>query len=149
MPDHNNPKWYHLDKRTLSNLIIVCAGILLYLGLTHLPQVKQSVGFIFGVLSPFVGGFVIAYLLNTPVNFFEKKVYHKYKMSRVFAVITVYLIVLAIIYFLLQLLLPQVGDSLRQLMSNLTYYLNNLDRMVRELTQQFHLEEDTIGLFAA
>jgi len=145
VPDHNNPKWYHLDKRTLSNLIIVCAGILLYLGLTHLPQVKQSVGFIFGVLSPFVGGFVIAYLLNTPVNFFEKKVYHKYKMSRVFAVITVYLIVLAIIYFLLQLLLPQVGDSLRQLMSNLTYYLNNLDRMVRELTQQFHLEEESLA----
>lgn len=145
VPNQEKKKWYQLDSRALSNLVVVCAGILLYLGLTHLPQVKQVIGSVFDVLAPFVGGFVIAYLLNAPVNFFEQKIYGRYKPKRVLAVITVYLIVLAILLFLLQLLLPQMGDSLRQLMNNLTYYLSNLDRMVRDLTQQFHLEGEGLS----
>lgn len=133
-------KWYQLDSRTLSNLIVVCVGILLYLVLTHLPQVKSLVGDILDVFAPFIGGFIIAYLLNPPVNFFEKKVFQEKKGSRGLAVVTVFFIALVIISFLLKLVLPQVGDSLRQLLNNLTYYLSNLDRMVRELTQKFHME---------
>ena len=102
-------KWYHLDSRGLSNLIVVCVGVILYLGLTHLPQVRMAIDSFLSVLSPFIGGFMIAYLLNTPTNFFEQKVYHKFRHRRVLSILTVFLIALAIILVLLQLVLPQVG----------------------------------------
>ena len=140
MSQQEKKKWYQLDSRALSNLVIVCVGILLYLGLTHLPQVRQTVRSVVNVFTPFIAGFVIAYLLNTPVDFFEEKVFQKFRGKRALSIVTVFLIALAVIAILLQLILPQVGDSIRQLFSNLSIYLNNLTSMVQDLTQRFHLE---------
>lgn len=140
MTDPDKKKWYQLDSRALSNLVVVCIGVLLYLGLTHFPRVKATVSSVLDVLAPFIVGFVIAYLLNTPVDFFEREIYGKYRKKRGMAIITVYLIAVAVIAILLQLILPQVGDSVRQLLSNLTAYLGNLDQTVQGLIQRFHLE---------
>jgi len=138
--EQGKKKWYQLDSRAISNLVVVCAGILLYLGLTHLPQVKAAIGSVVNVFTPFIAGFVIAYLLNTPVDFFERTVYQKCRGKRALSIITVFLIALAVIAVLLQLVLPQVADSIRQLFSNLTGYLNNLYQRVQELIQRFHME---------
>lgn len=142
--DQKQNKKFPLDGRNLSNLIIVCTGIAFYLVLTHLPQVKQLLGTIWGVISPLVGGFVIAYLLNTPVAFFKEKVYASRKQRLGLSILTVYLLALALVVLLLQLVLPQVGDSLLQLLSNLTTYLGNLSKMVQELTQVLHVEGDAL-----
>ena len=133
-------KWYQLDSRGLSNLIVVCAGILLYQGLTHFTQVRDAIQGFVNVLAPFILGFVIAYLLNTPVDFFERTVYQKYRKKRTFAIVTVYLLALAVIAILLQLIFPQVADSIRQLFNNLSGYLSNLNQMVHDLVLRFHLE---------
>ena len=66
-------KWYRLDSRTISNLAVVCIGIALYLGLTHLYQVRAAINGVLNVLSPFIAGFVLAYLLNAPTDFFQKR----------------------------------------------------------------------------
>ncbi len=148
MPDLEKKPWYKLDGKGITNLIVVCAGIMLYLGLTHLPQVKTAVGTVLDVLSPFILGFVIAYLLNTPVDFFEREVYGNCKGKRALAIVTVFAISLAVIAVLLQLVLPQVADSVRQLFNNLTTYLSNLDAMVRDLTLRFHLEGEGLANLA-
>lgn len=140
MPYGGNRKWYQLDSKALSNLIVVCVGILLYQGLTHFAQVRNVIQGFFDVISPFVLGFVIAYLLNTPIDFFEEKVYKKLKAKRTLSIVTVYFIAVAIICILLQLILPQVVDSIRQLLNNLSLYLSNLNQMVQALIQRFHLE---------
>lgn len=145
MTEQEKRRWYQLDSRALSNLVVVCMGILLYLGLTHLPQVRATVASVLDVFTPFIAGFVIAYLLNTPVDFFERKVYHGFKGKRALSIVTVFLIAVVVIAVLLQLILPQVADSIRQLFSNLTIYLNNLTRMVQDLTQRFHLEGEGLS----
>lgn len=124
----------------MSNLIVVCTGILLYQGLTHFTQVRGAIQGFVNVLAPFILGFVIAYLLNTPVDFFERTVYQKYKKKRTLAIVTVYLLALAVIAILLQLIFPQVADSIRQLFNNLSGYLSNLNQMVQDLVLRFHLE---------
>lgn len=133
-------KWYQLDGRSLSNLVVVCVGILLYLGLTHLPQVRGAIRSFLTVISPFIFGFVIAYLLSTPTNFFERKVYRRFKCRRGLSILTVFLLAVAVIAFLLQLVLPQVFDSIFNLMNNMSYYLENLDQLVGEIVRRFDLE---------
>lgn len=140
MPEPEKKKWYQLDSRGLSNLIVVMVGILFYLCLTHLPQVRKAVGELLGVVAPFIAGFAIAYLLNTPVDFFERTLYRNCKGRRGLSIATVFAIAVAVIAILLQLVLPQVGDSIRQLFNNLAGYLSNLDTMVGDLTTRFHLE---------
>lgn len=147
--DNKKQKWYQLDSRTISNLVIVCIGILLYLALTHLPQVRRAIDGFLDVMAPFIGGFVLAYLLNAPTDFFQKKVYKNCRQSRLLAIVTVYLIALAVILLLLQLVLPQVADSIFSLVSNLSIYLGNLTRMAQELIQYFHLEGDELSTLVA
>lgn len=137
-------RWYRLDSRGISNLVVVCSGILLYLGLTHLTQVKAVIDDFLNVLFPFIAGFIIAYLLNSPANFFEKQVYKGRKKARILAIVTVFAITLIIIVILLNLILPQVGDSLFRLLSNVSYYLKNLDDMVQQLFQKLDQKNDVI-----
>lgn len=147
--DDSPRKWYRLDCRSLSNLLVVCTGILLYLGLTHLPQVKAAVKQFLDVFTPFIAGFAIAYLLNTPTNFFEREIYSDCAHKRILAIITVYVIALLALMVLLQLILPQVGASIMSLASNLSYYLDNLNQMVLELMQRFNVEwEGLSGIMA-
>ncbi len=147
--DEKKKKWYQLDSRSLSNLLVVCAGILLYLLLTHLPQARAAVRDFLDVLAPFISGFVIAYLLNTPTNFFQRKVYAKFRHGRILAIVTVYLLALLVIVVLLQLILPQVAGSIVSLVNNLSTYLDNLNRMVQDLVQRFDLEiEGLSGLMS-
>ena len=124
--------------------MVVCSGILLYLGLTHLTQVKAVIDGFLNVLFPFIAGFIIAYLLNSPANFFEKQVYKGIKKARILAIVTVFAITLIIIVILLNLILPQVGDSLFRLLSNVSYYLKNLDDMVQQLFQKLDQKLETL-----
>ena len=147
MPEHKKEKWYHLDGRGLSNLIVVCVGILLYLGLTHLPQVQASVTSFMNVLSPFIGGFVIAYLLNSPAKFLARTVFGRLpkRWQTICSVVAVYLLSFAVILILLQLILPQLVDSVTTLAGNLSGYLGNLNALVQTLIERFHLEGEGIG----
>lgn len=144
MPEHDRHKWYELDGKSLSNLIVVCLGVTFYLLLTHLPQVRTAVGQFLGVISPFLIGFVIAYLLHGPANFFEQKVYHRIEKDSVrrgFSIVAVYLITVILIVILLQLVIPQLVDSISGLANNLQGYMENLDRIVNTLIQTFHLDD--------
>ena len=126
--DNNRRKWYSLDSRGLSNLLVVCAGMLLYLTLTHIPQVKETLRGLMNILSPFVVGFSIAFLLNAPINFFERTVFHKLRCRRALSIITVYLIALLCIVILLLLVIPQILNSAASLAGSISSYVMELDR---------------------
>ncbi len=140
--EENRGKWYQLDRRSLSNLVVICVGVLLYQGVTHIAQIKAVLYEIMSVLQPFIVGFVIAYLLNTPINYCEKKLFQKFKNPRIPSLITVYLIALVAIAVLLQLIIPQVGDSVANLIGNLSSYLENVNVMAQDIIERFHLEEE-------
>ena len=93
-----------------------------------------------GILSPFIAGFAIAYLLNTPMDFFERRVYRNFKRKRGLSVLTVYLLALVVVVILLNLILPQVIESIVALGSNMSTYLSNLNLFVQDLIDQYHLE---------
>lgn len=133
-------KWYQLDKRSLSNLVVICVGVLLYQGVTHFAQIKATFYTFMDVLQPFIIGFVVAYLLNTPINYCEKKLFQKFDNPRMPALIFVYFIALVAIGVLLQLIVPQVGASVASLIENLSSYLENVSVMAQNLIERFHLE---------
>ncbi len=144
MPEHEREKkkWFILDGRSISNLVVVMAGILFYLGLNHFGLVQEKINMVLGVLSPFITGFAIAYLLNTPMNFFERKLYHKLRYRRVLSILTVYLLALVVVAVLLNLILPQVVESIMALLQNFNSYVDNFNRILQDLAEQFNLEGD-------
>ena len=138
-------KPWPLDTRTVSNLIVVLVGILFYFLLYRFGEVREKISMVAGVLSPFIVGFVIAYLLNTPTTFFEEKVFHRQKHGRTLAIVTVYLLAAAFLAILLNLILPQVWNSAVELVNNMSGYMRGLDALVQEIINRFNLEGEGIN----
>ena len=110
MSDEENrdkKKWYILEGHFISQLVVLLIAILFYVGLSHFDVITVRIKMFMKVLSPFIAGFAIAYLLNTPMCFFERKLYANNKHKRVFAITTVYLLALAVVVILLNLIIPR------------------------------------------
>ncbi len=132
-------RFHIFNRRMLSNLMIVLIGILFFLFLSNLNDVGRVIGDVISIISPFLWGIFIAYLLNTPTQFFMRKVYKKFHFKRAFSITTVYLIALILIGVIVALIVPQVINSAVTLVNNLPIYMNNLDTMITNLT-------DTLGI---
>lgn len=133
-------KPWPLDSRTVSNLIVVIVGILVYVGLSHFGAVREKLDMFLSVLSPFIVGFVIAYLLNSPMHFFEQRVFKNGIWGRALSILLVYLLALAVLAVLVVLILPQVVESVRALVNNASVYFNNLNAMLSDLSERLNLE---------
>lgn len=131
---------HSFDSKLISNLIIVLIGILFYVALSNLGEIRNRVNQFLDVLTPFFVGFVAAYLLNVPVEFFESKVYKRLRWKRGLAIGSVYLLVFAVLFLLLALVVPQVINSIVVLVSNMGAYLDNLSTWADELAENFELE---------
>lgn len=144
MPDKDEKqKWYILDRHARSTLLVILLAILFYVGLIHFDAVCAWVGMIFGVVSPFVGGFAVAYMLNTPVCFFDRlyrKNLPRFKHSWVLAILTVYLLALLVLAVLLNMILPQIVQGVMDLAGNMEGYIAHLNELLDELIQRYNLE---------
>ena len=143
--DRGKKKWYILEGNHISLLLVLLIAISFYVGLTHFDVISIRVKMFMNVLSPFIAGFAIAYLLNTPMCFFERSVYRNLKYRRVLSITTVYLLALTVLVILLNLIIPQVVQSVKDLAGNMQTYMKSLDQLVQTLTEQFDLDAESIN----
>lgn len=135
-------KFWSLDAKAISNLVVVLVGILFYVLLMNFGAVREKIAMVFGVIKPFVAGFAVAYLLNSPVRFFEEKVYRKLRWKRGLAITTVYVLAVIVLAILIDMILPQVLESVVALINNIEGYLSNLNTLIDSLVTRFDLGND-------
>lgn len=147
-------KWPVFDERTISNLFVVLVGILFYVAMVNFGALKEKASGVLSIFTPFIAGFVIAYLLTPPVKFFESRVYQKVKARKGISVLTVYLLALALVALLLNIVIPQVGESFMTLVGNMSIYTGNWNSFVtnalenetvQSILEVLHIEEDSIS----
>ena len=70
----------NLEKRELKKYILLISyAILFYYVITNFSSVLRVVSTSFGILSPFIMGFALAFILNKPFIGFRDKVFIKLK----------------------------------------------------------------------
>lgn len=121
------------------------ALILVYKGLDNYDSVMNGIKGLMNVLSPFIVGIFIAYLLYMPARKFEEwfnKVKIKFirKRSRALSVITVYLIILAIIIVLFSCIMPIVFGSIADFLNNLQGYITSAAENYNKLPEDSFLK---------
>ena len=97
------------------------------------------------VLAPLVIGCVIAYLCNPFLKFYEYVVFRKMGKSNLRRVLSLLLTVLTffgILAVVIALIVPELIDSIRQLVNNYEYYLNHLLSFVQTIINRFQLNLD-------
>jgi len=131
------------SKQVLSNLTVVAFGILLYLALANFDAVSAAVGNFVSVLSPFIAGITIAYLLNMPMSFLEEKVFKRFRKKSILAITVTYVLAIFILTLLMGMLIPQLIESISTLLSNIQSYFNNFNKLISQLGEAIHLEQET------
>lgn len=143
------PGKYRWDKKYLywgiTAFIVIAGSIVFFLLLNKWPAIKPVLGTLWRALTPFMYGFVFAYLLNKVMNFFElsltvrigAKLYPSdqkkaAKCARVFAIIITMLCFLILVGGLCWLVLPQIYTSLRGLVMKSPDYYDSLVEWINQ-----------------
>ena len=106
-------------------LTLIASGLGLYFLAAHIHEIWGQIGAFFGLLTPFIVGFVLAFLLNGLLVFLEKNTFlsiKNRKKRRLWSLVMTLVITLGVIIILFSFMLPQLRDSLTQLQSKMSDY---------------------------
>ena len=98
--------WTKKPETMLDWFCVVGACIALYLALNNLGYFLGKIGVFIGIVSPFAGGIVIAYVLDPMVKFFYTKLFKEKKKTRGFAILLAYLVAILLLVLLAWLVIP-------------------------------------------
>ena len=133
--------------------LVICGSILLYLGISHISSIKESINDFIKTLQPFIIGGTLAYLLNFILRFYEDKIlshdfFKKLKKSgkRGVGLLLTYITASIITYLFIQFVLPQLVDSIIGLVNNIPEYLNDLTKVTNNIFDNLNLQPEYINL---
>ncbi len=126
---------------------VIAAAILFYMALRFLPDLRRALGKLLKVLSPFIWGFVITYLIAPLMKLLERSVFGPlcrrlfrknkksdgHKLARGLSVLVSEFALVAVLTALVYLILPQLYSSIETIVKNGPDYLRDLSAWVTGL----------------
>ena len=145
---------FHWDKKYLywgiTAFCVIAAATIFYMALNYLDLLKQGFASLIRVLSPFIWGLVISYLLSPLVRFLQNKAFGPLlekafskspekgrKAARILAVVFAEIIMLALITGLFFLIIPQLYSSIETIVINSPTYIESLTNWVNKMLTDF------------
>ena len=145
---------FHWDKKYLywgiTAFCVIAAATIFYMALNYLDLLKQGLASLIRVLSPFIWGLVISYLLSPLVRFLQNKAFGPLlekafskspekgrKAARILAVVFAEIIMLALITGLFFLIIPQLYSSIETIVINSPTYIESLTNWVNKMLTDF------------
>ena len=110
--------------------MVIGACILLTFIIFNIDKIWKFLGTIVGLFSPFIIGFVFAYLLNPIVIFFKKNVFDKFvkkdKVANNLSLLTTCVIFLTLTIILFNSIIPALLKSIQSLVVNMPTYIKDI-----------------------
>ena len=119
-----------------STTVAICAGVILYVFLTHLNLLVTGIDKFFNFLYPVIWGLVLAYIVNPLAEFIRHHIFRsRKKLSYWWASVAISMILIVVLLvILLVALIPQVVKSITTLIGNLDTYSNSINGALSSLT---------------
>lgn len=138
-----------MNSKTRKNIILIISYIALVIFvLVNFDKMLNIIGKIIYILSPFLLGIIFAFVLNVLVNFIEKKIFGKVKKNkflkkakRPLSITLSLILVILMIVFVMNLLIPQLKNSVMLFTDSLPEYKED----VLGIIKRFDVEEKTIN----
>ncbi len=133
-------------KPDLKYILLFAAGaalILLVMFFLYIREIGSAAAAFFRTVSPFFWGFVIAYFMNPPVllleRLFEKMGIRRPALRRIFSVITVLLVILALLFGLGYIILPTLIRNILGVLERLPAYYGSAVTFLSDLSERIGL----------
>ncbi|MBQ2967470.1 MAG: AI-2E family transporter [Clostridia bacterium] len=124
---------------------VIAASLVLVVFVLHLDDVLNWLGFLMGVLSPFIWGFCFAYVLNYPYKLLQKGLSRKTKKGKhlpqkavkVISMILTYVIFFAVASLFFYLVIPQVANAISEFIKLLPGYIETASDSAQRLAYKY------------
>lgn len=131
---------------TLKNIFIILSyTALLVLGVIYFESIFQYLGELLNIIQPFIIGFILAFIFNIPMKFFEKKlaIQNKKKRRVVSAILSV-LLILLVLLLVVMVVVPQVIENVRTLIDNLPSIFAQAEKWLNYVFEEIRLSPDLL-----
>ncbi|MCI8655716.1 MAG: AI-2E family transporter [Clostridia bacterium] len=123
--------------------------IIVYNVLSNFVPVTSAIGKFFGVISPFLMGMLIAYILYIPASAIERKLESSKlklisKKARGLSVLIAYIIAVIIITIIMNVVLPVVVESVVELVNNFQGYYSRLLEDYSKLPEDSFIKSEQV-----
>lgn len=122
-----------LDEKNSQLLKVILISILVFFAFWYIENVKNGLTVFIAVIQPFLIGFMLAFIINLPMNFFERKVYYKIfktektkKLVPVFSLISSWILFILGIVIFLNVLIPRISKAVTALIERFPLFLDDL-----------------------
>lgn len=132
--------WSKKPETILDWFCVVGACIAFYLILNNLGYFLSKIGSFIGILSPFAGGVVIAYILDPMVKFFYHKLFKEKNKTRGIAILMAYAVAILLIVLLAWLVIPQIVNSIVMLFTNFPSYIQGVQELLVMMQDRYGID---------
>lgn len=131
--------------------IVILLSLISYEFISEIDISLNAVSYLLTIFQPFIIGFVIAYLLNFILKFYEKKIFKhgafkslKKSAIRKIAILCSYLTAGLILYMFVQFVLPQLLESVSGLINDLPRYVKEFTAMIEKNIYSLNINDGFI-----
>ncbi|MDR7871484.1 MAG: AI-2E family transporter [Tissierellaceae bacterium] len=131
------------------SIIVAFISIIFYLIASEVSQFKIQVSKYISTLYPIIIGFVMAYLFNFILEFFEKHLLKNLfikeknrRFGRIIGIILTYTVVSFLLYLFLKFVLPQLVSSIVGLVNDIPSYVTEISRQIIKFANDLDLQQE-------
>ncbi len=126
--------------------LVVITSALCILAVTNYASVIKVIKNLLSILTPFIWGGCLAYILNPVLKTCERILNAPFKdqlsrrAKRTIGILLTYIFAIALLAVLLQIILPQIIDSIKNLIPQITAWINTLPVILNDLATRYQLD---------
>lgn len=127
------------NKDLKKGLILILVAIIGYWAINNLDIIGNVFKTIFSILFPFILGGCLAFILNIPMTFFEKKFskikkinnkQQKNKGLRIVSIIFAIIVIVLVLALVIRLIVPELIEVVKVLIDNIPYCIEELTNFI-------------------
>lgn len=120
--------------------ILIFVFLVGYWIINNMNEVGRIINYLVNIAFPFILGGCLAFIINIPMGFFEKKIRRKNKntkkqnrkLIRILSMILAITIIILIITLVINLIIPRLIEVVNLLIENIPYYIEKVTNFARE-----------------
>ncbi|WP_353094300.1 AI-2E family transporter [Tissierella praeacuta] len=134
---------------SIYSFFVICASIIFYLIASEVSKFQIRVGEFISIFMPIIIGFVMAYLFNFILRFYEENLLcfnffkkTKPKFKRFIGIILTYVTVILLIYIFMKFVFPQIYSSIMGLVNDIPSYVSKITYLVDDFNSKHEIQEE-------
>lgn len=134
------------SKNIKKMMFLITYAIAIFFIFSNISVFWNGICKVTNIVMPFIYGFIIAYIINWPFEFFNQKLFSNlnkkrsmYILGKVFSALLSYVLVFGIFIFIITIVVPQIIVSFNQLLENSAIYIASFKGCTEDFLQKLHI----------